>query len=202
MLPDFLKGNHFTIKLATAPWLWETKGYLDDHQEWNTPVGGETRGAFVIHARGRGSSDVGAQCISSQDLSRLIQLERAQVRFPGSRRSCDSASERLRTGSQVGRRRLSVSVDLGETMQEVPGYWQRRDRGRRGRTVAGRASTSTAVDNRRQIGFSDPWRERFGSGGAHASLFSIFFKKRSARLCVQQVRCRFDSLAATTSLNC
>jgi hypothetical protein len=129
-------------------------------------------------------------------------LGRAYVRFPGGKRSCDSALERLRTGSQVGRRRLSASVDLGETMQKVSGYWQRRDGGCSDRTAAGRASTSNAVVNWRQIGFSDPWRERYGSEGGHASLFSIFFKEYSARLCVQQVRCRFDSLAATPSLNC
>jgi hypothetical protein len=51
-----------------------------------------------------------------QDMHRLAQLGEAQVRFPEGRRSCDSTSERLRTGSQVGRRRLSALADLGETI--------------------------------------------------------------------------------------
>jgi hypothetical protein len=29
MLVDFLKGNHLLKRIATVPWLWETKGLID-----------------------------------------------------------------------------------------------------------------------------------------------------------------------------
>jgi hypothetical protein len=98
MLLDFLKGNHFSINLATVPWLWETKGYLGGHQEGITPLGGETRAGFMMHAHGRGSPGTGAQGILPQGFYGLVQLMEAQVRFPGGRRSGVSAPVRPSAG--------------------------------------------------------------------------------------------------------
>jgi hypothetical protein len=90
MLVDFFKGNHLLKDLATAPWLWETKGYLD---------------GSMMNVQGKGLSGYGAQNIFTQGLSRVIQdmrrlaqLKEAQVRFPGGRRSFGSAPIRFRAG--------------------------------------------------------------------------------------------------------
>jgi hypothetical protein len=41
MLEDFLKGNHYTIKLATVPWPREVNGCLSCDMEWAMPSAGK-----------------------------------------------------------------------------------------------------------------------------------------------------------------
>jgi hypothetical protein len=55
MLVDFLKGNHFTISLASVSWLWGTERCLRERKGCTTPMVGKSRFVLMAQLQSKGS---------------------------------------------------------------------------------------------------------------------------------------------------
>jgi hypothetical protein len=104
MLVDFLKGNHFTISLATVSWLWGSERCLRERKGWITPMVGKTRLGFMAQLQSRGSpaperpiSLPQGQPISLRDPTNLPRPREVPGRGPqmliSAGRSCTSDAE-------------------------------------------------------------------------------------------------------------